>query len=76
MPEHIPVEWGQGGLDRMHHSSRGAEVDVGPLADVIDQRSTFNVHRPSSKKNARYVPRYFFLTDLIAGFLLKSHLKL
>ena len=29
----------------MHHSSRGAEVAVRPLADIVDQRSTFIVRR-------------------------------
>ena len=47
MPEHVPMEWGQGGSDRMHHSSRGAEVAVGPRADVFDQRPTFIVRRHS-----------------------------
>ena len=50
MPEHVPMEWGQGGSDRMHHSSRGAEVAVRPLADVVDQRSTFIVRRRKTKR--------------------------
>jgi len=45
MSEHVLMDQVQGGSDLTHHSSRGAEIAVGPLADVVNQRSTFIVRR-------------------------------
>ena len=73
MPEHVPMEWGQGGSDRMHHSSRSAEVAVGPLADVFDQRSTFIVRRPK-KTLGTYLANFVHtgFGSNLSRFLLRS----